>query len=92
MNVRWTLTALRDLESLHAYISHDDPIAAEAAVEKILSGIEALSQHPQMGRRGRVSATRELVVPPLVIAYPLRRGTVEIVAIIHGARRWRDTF
>jgi plasmid stabilization system protein ParE len=45
-----------------------------------------------MGRSGRVAATRELVVPPFVIAHRLRRGTVEILAIVHGARRWPDSF
>jgi toxin ParE1/3/4 len=92
MTVRWTPTALRDLESLQAYIGSDSSPAADAAVEKILAAIEALSQHPEMGRAGRVVATRELVVPPFVIAYRLRRGTVEIMAIIHGARRWPDRF
>jgi toxin ParE1/3/4 len=92
MTVRWTPTALRDLESLHAYISHDNPTAADAAVEKILAGIEAISRHPEIGRGGRVTATRELVVPPFVIAYRLRRGALEILAIIHGARKWPDRF
>lgn len=92
MTVRWTPTALHDLESLHAYIRHDNSIAAEAAVERILAGIDALCQHPQMGRSGRVAATRELVLAPLVIAYRLRRDTLEILAIIHCARRWPDSF
>jgi len=45
-----------------------------------------------MGRIGRVTATRELVLPPMVTAYRLRRGALEILAIIHGARRWPDKF
>jgi toxin ParE1/3/4 len=92
MTVRWTPTALRDLGSLHAYICSDNATAADAAVGRILAGIEALSQHPEMGRVGRVTATRELVLPPMVVAYRLRRGALEILAIIHGARRWPDRF
>lgn len=92
MTVRWTRTALRDLESLHAYISQDKPAAADNAVDRILMAIEALSQHPEMGRVGRVAATREFILPPLVIAYRQRRGAVEILGIIHGARRWPDKF
>jgi len=92
MIIRWTQTALSDLESLHAYISRDNPTAADAEVEKILAGIEALSQHPEMGRGGRVPGTRELVAPPFVIAYRVRRTAVDILAIIHGARRWPDSF
>ena len=92
MTFRWTPTALRDLESVHAYNCQDNARAADAAVERILPGIKALSQRPEMGRIGRVPATRELVLSPLVIAYRLRRGTLEILAIIHGARRWPDNF
>ena len=92
MTVRWTPTALRDLESLYDYIGRDDAAAADGAVARILAAIEALSRHPEMGRMGRVTATRELVLPPMVVAYRLRRGVLEILAIIHGARRWPDSF
>jgi len=54
MNVGWTPTALRDLESLREYMAEDNPPAVAATVERILSGIEALSRHPDMGRKGRV--------------------------------------
>jgi toxin ParE1/3/4 len=92
VTIRWTPTALRDLEPLHAYICHDNPVAAEEAIERIPAGIEALSQHPEMGRIGRVAATRELVIPPMVVVYRLRRGALEILSIMHGARRWPDNF
>ena len=92
MTIRWTPTALRDLESLHAYISDDKPAAADATVDKILRGIEALAHNPGMGRSGRVRGTRELVVSLFVVAYRIQHGAVEIVAIIHGARRWPDSF
>jgi addiction module RelE/StbE family toxin len=91
MTFRWTPTALRDLESLDAYIAEDAPKAAAATVEKILSGIEALKRHPEMGRKGRVAGTRELVVAPYIVAYRAMKATIEIVAVIHGARRWPDS-
>ena len=92
MNIRWTQTALLDLESLHAYVAEDSLAAATEVVERILSGIEALARHPEMGRKGRVSGTRELIVAPYVVAYRVARGTVALIAIIHSARRWPDTF
>lgn len=92
MTARWTPTALRDLDSLHAYICDDNPTAADATAERVSAGIEAVSKHPEMGRHGRVALTRELVIPPFVIAYRLRRDTVDILAIIHGTRRWPDKF
>jgi toxin ParE1/3/4 len=91
MTVRWTPTALRDLESLDAHIAEDAPEAAAATVERILSGIEALRRHPEMGRRGRVPGTRELVIAPWIVAHRAAQAAIEILAVIHGARRWPDS-
>jgi plasmid stabilization system protein ParE len=84
MMVRWTPTALRDLGSLHD--------SAAATVELSLSGLAALARHPEMGRKGRVAGTRELIVAPCIVVYRITRGAIEIVAIIHAARRWPDSF
>ena len=92
MIVRWTPAALRDLESLHAYVAEDNRPAAAATVERILSGIEALSRHPDMGRKGRVSETRELIISPYIVVYRPKATTLELLAIIHSARRWPDSF
>jgi plasmid stabilization system protein ParE len=45
-----------------------------------------------MGRPGRVAGSRELVIAPYVIAYRSRKSAIEILGIIHGARRWPDSF
>jgi toxin ParE1/3/4 len=64
MTLRWTPTALRDLVSLHDYISQDNPDAARRVVARMEEGVNLLPTQPDMGRRGRVARTRELVVPP----------------------------
>ena len=92
MIIRWTPTALRDLESLHAYIADDNPAAAAATVATIISGLEALRRHPDMGRTGRVAGTRELIISPCVLAYLVKRTAIEILAVIHSARRWPASF
>ena len=92
MIVRWTATGLRDLECLHAYVAEDDPEAAARTVERILSAIEELRRHPEMGRRGRVTGTRELVVPPYIIGYCAKGTALQILGVIHGARRWPESF
>ncbi len=92
MTVRWSETALRDLESLHQFVSEDRPSAAVDIVERILLGLEALSRHPEMGRKGRVAGTRELIISPYVVAYRVKEGVVELIAIIHSARRWPGSF
>jgi toxin ParE1/3/4 len=90
MTIRWTQTALRDLESLHGYVAEDNPPAAADTVEPILSGIDAISRHPEMGRKGRVAGTRELIVSPYVVAYRIPKEAVELIAIIHSARKWPE--
>ena len=91
MKTRWTPTALRDLEAVFTYIAEDNPDAAHAMVETILSGIAALERYPEIGRRGRVTGTRELVIPPYIVAYRTGKSAVEVLAIIHGSRRWPDS-
>jgi addiction module RelE/StbE family toxin len=92
MTIRWTPTALRDLESLHAYIAEDSDEAAAAMVEKILAALESVLCFPGMGRKGRVAGTREFVAPPFVVTYQVKRGVIRVEAIIHGARRWPESF
>jgi toxin ParE1/3/4 len=92
MILRWTPTALRDLESLHAYIAEDNREASAETADRIVSGIEALERHPEMGRRGRVASTQELIVAPYVVAYRVKSTAIEVLGIIHAARRWPDSF
>jgi toxin ParE1/3/4 len=92
MRIRWTPTALRDLEALHSYVAEDSPGAAANEVERILSALDALSLHPELGRNGRVSGTRELVVPPYIVAYRTQKMSIEVLAIVHAARRWPEWF
>ena len=92
MKIRWTDTALQDLESLHAYVAQDSDNAAAKIVTRILAGLDAVKRFPGMGRKGRVAGTRELVIPPFIVVYRVKKDAVELLAIIHGARRWPDPF
>ena len=94
MRLRWTPIAAGHLESVHEYIARDNPSAADATIERVLSAAEVLEQHPHLGRKGRVSRTRELVVTgtPLLMAYRVKADQIEILSILHGARRWPERF
>lgn len=90
MLIRWLLHAVRDLESIHAYIADDNPQAARDEIDRILEAVSRLEANPGMGRPGRVPGTRELVVSdtPYLVAYRAKTGTIEILRVLHGARRW----
>lgn len=94
MKPRWTRRALEDLRHLHEYISQDNPSAADRMVSRIRESVERLGKHPHMGAGGRVELTRELVIAgtPYIVVYVEDRGRVQIVAVIHAAMRWPDSF
>jgi toxin ParE1/3/4 len=89
--VIWSDEAIDDLASLRAYISKDSPLSARRVASMIVDSVEALlPANPKIGRPGRISGTRELVIPhtPYIVPYRLRDGAVNILRVYHGARRW----
>lgn len=90
MRIRWTKKAGRNLDEVEAYIARDDPSAATGVVLKIIDAVEMLSEHPALGKAGRVEGTRELIVPglPYIIPYRVKSNSVEILRVLHGARKW----
>ena len=92
MNILWTTLALSDLEAAYEYIFNDNPAAARGVIEKAERVLESLKLHPEMGRPGRIAGTREILVPssPFVIPYRIQGRNIQILAFMHGARRWPD--
>ena len=93
MKLRWTRLAIADLDAAYDHVAADNPDAAQRMIEQIESATRVLVRHPAAGRLGRVPATRELVITgtPFIVAYRHRRGAVEILAVIHGSRKWPET-
>ncbi|MBI2789198.1 MAG: type II toxin-antitoxin system RelE/ParE family toxin [Elusimicrobia bacterium] len=92
MKLAWTRLALADLDSAYAYIAEENPSAATRTIERIRKALEAVRRHPEIGRPGRVDGTRELIIPgtPFIVAYRPKSKKIEILSVIHGARRWPD--
>ena len=90
MRVRLTPSAERDLDEIEAYISADNVSAAIDTVLRVIDSIRHLGDHPDMGRAGRIGGTREWVVPetPFIVPYRIRDNTVEVLRVLHGARKW----
>ena len=94
MIIRYTRRALAHLVEIRAYIAQDQPAAAAMVGQGIRDAVLQLAQFPEAGRAGRVAGTRELVVPrlPFVIAYRVSGQHVDVLAILHAARRWPSGF
>jgi toxin ParE1/3/4 len=90
MKVVWFRRAIWDLESAKNYITQDNPVAAQQVVSRIKDAVSLLSEQPGIGRLGRVPNTKELVVDqtPFILPYRVRDKRIEILRVLHAARRW----
>ncbi len=90
MKVIWFKKAIWDLESAKDYITQDNPLAAQQVVSRIKDAVLLLSEQPGIGRPGRVPNTKELVVDqtPYILPYRVRDNRIEILRVLHTARRW----
>ena len=86
--------ALVDLGQAYDYISAENPLAASTVIKRIEAATKALGAFPEIGRPGRVEGTRELVVSgtPFILPYRVFKNRIEILAVIHAARRWPEGF
>ena len=92
MRVRWLRRALLDLDAAEAYIAQDDPHAAADVVLKIVRAVSLLKEQSGIGRTGRVSGTKELIVPktPYIVPYRVKADTIQILRVYHMSRKWPE--
>jgi addiction module RelE/StbE family toxin len=92
--IRWMPLPEQDLTAAYEYIGQDNPKAASRLVTRVFQAVEMLSRYPSAGHLGRVPATRELTIAhtPYIVAYRHTEDQIQILAIIHGARRWSISF
>jgi toxin ParE1/3/4 len=90
VKIRWTQIAADDLKSVHDYLCEHAPTRAGTIVDRILAGIDVLERYPNLGRPGRLEGTRELVIisTPFIVFYRLWKDEVEILGVLHAARKW----
>jgi toxin ParE1/3/4 len=93
--IEWTEQATRQLDQAHDYIalSNSDEVAGRITMQ-IATSVQQLDTFPTSGRSGRVSGTRELVVPntPFIVAYAIDHDRIVILAVYHGAQQWPEVF
>jgi toxin ParE1/3/4 len=89
IEIVWSPLALARLQEIRAYVALDNPAAAERLATRIVTVVEALRNHPRLGRAGSEPGVRELVIggTPYVILYRLRGDRVIISTIWHTAQK-----
>ncbi len=51
MGIKWTSSAINDIENIREYINKDSEIYSERFIGKIVKAVERLSIFPDMGRK-----------------------------------------
>ncbi len=94
MRVKWTRKALVNLDNAVEYIAADKPKAATKVALKIRNAAQRLANQPGIGRPGRISGTRELVVPglPYILPYVEKDGALFILRVMHTSMKWPKNF
>ena len=89
VDIRWSIGALEDIESISSYISHDFPEKASEIVRGIIEKIEQLKRFPRLGRKfpdRDDERIREIIFKKYRIVYEIKEEIVEILVIAHGSR------
>lgn len=87
MKVVWTEQAWQRLAEIDAFIAKDDPTAASRLVERLIERGDALSEHPDRGRRLPElpeSGLRELVVGNYRLVYRRGARNIEVLTVFEG--------
>jgi toxin ParE1/3/4 len=94
MKIKWVRLALNDLDEAGEFIAQENPKAASRVLKRIWDAVQMLSDHPHVGRSGRVPGTRELVITgtSFIIPYRVVENTVQILRVLHGKRKWPKDF
>ena len=89
LEIRWTRTALANLDAIAAHIAQDNPVRAGSFIREIKDKTRLLAQFPAIGRPGRVTGTRELEVHEnYVVPYRVKDRVVQLIRVHHVARLW----
>jgi toxin ParE1/3/4 len=88
VEIVWSPLARARLQEMRAYVARDKPDAAAKLATRIVSLVEALREHPYLGRAGSEHGVRELVVggTPYLIFYRVQGERVTINTVWHGAQ------
>ena len=89
MRLFWTPDALDDRRAIYDYIEADNPGAALTMDGLFSERVRHLIEQPGLGRVGRITGTRELMVHKnYILVYDTTAELVRVLRVLHAARRW----
>lgn len=88
-SLRWEAEAARQFNETLAYIAAVNPDAANSLADEVGNKLELTLRFAEIGRKGRVPRTRELVVHPnYLVIYTVRRNTIDVIRFLHARRQY----
>jgi toxin ParE1/3/4 len=92
--IRRTAQADEDLIDLWVYIAQDNPKAADHLLDEFENKFALLSEHPRIGsaRSDIAPGLRYFPVGNYLILYREIPNGIEVVRVVHGARRLSNLF
>lgn len=89
--VVWTRPARDDLREIRSYIAQDSERYARVVAARLVAAVRRLREYPLSGRvvpeLGRPTV-REVIEGSYRIVYRVTPDAVQILAVVHGARRF----
>jgi toxin ParE1/3/4 len=89
VEIRWSESAVGDLEEIFNYIAKDSEEYARNIARRIMDNIETVEAFPNLGRivpEFNKKMIREILVLNYRVIYRIQEKNIEIVRIIHHAR------
>jgi toxin ParE1/3/4 len=93
VSIVWSERALDDLDAIIFHVAAENVSSALRMDSDISRRVDLLKDFPSMGRVGRISGTRELVVSRsrCVVIYQLDEDMVRILRVVNGAQEWPES-
>jgi toxin ParE1/3/4 len=88
LEIVWSALARTRLLEIRAYVARDKPEAAERLAMRIVAMLDALRNHPYLGRAGAEPGIRELVIggTPYIVLYRVQGQRVTVSTVWHAAQ------
>ena len=95
MKVRYTETALAEIDEVYSYIAKDNLAAADRVIGQVRHTIALIARRPKIGHVKYRQLVRMLPVrryPQYLVFYAIEGNEVVVLNVRHGARRrpWED--
>jgi len=86
--------ARADLDDIWVHVAMEAPAAADRLIDRLLERCRSLAAHPELGpaRPEIAPNARMLVEGDYLILYRLRTDGVDIIRVVHGARKLAGLF